>query len=139
MLNQKVDINSKVVDGRWGGVSQQILGQTNLPAATGISVLGTYDLSQYFPNDNYTYEVQMNLSFRTISHGTYASVTIVGEGMIIIHGMAYCMLNSNDVVQLSGIGMVGANKTITISYNAAQGAQIDYLNLVARRRLGTNE
>ena len=136
-LSNKVDINSKVIDGQWVG---------NYLLANNSTAIGTYtvDLSDYLPDDGYDYEVQCHFYLsRSDSNGTntqlrlfdkFGDVNVSGTGCLEAHADGSNFQQSAQC----GIIIVGANRLIYEKIENYKPAYAD-LYITAYRRLGTNE
>lgn len=116
--------NTTKIDGQWVSKTE------TLSTATAV---GTYtiDLSSYLPNDNYNYEVILNVNFRY--HGTKTD-----GSLLLINNITYCINNQGNGSRTNRtIFHIDTQKqfTFSIGINNATGCDIF---AIAYRRIGTN-
>lgn len=124
-LSNLSDVGKKVIDGQWVSKTE------TLSTATAI---GTYtiDLSSYLPNDNYNYEVIMNLLYRY--NGTNSN-----GSRLVINNVRYCINNSGNGARTSRtIFHYDTQKQFTFSIEYVN-ATSNEITAVAYRRIGTNQ
>ena len=124
-LSNLSDVGKKVIDGQWVSKTE------TLSTATAI---GTYtiDLSSYLPNDNYNYEVIMNLLYR------YTGTNQSGS-KLVINNVVFCINNSGNGARTSRtIFHYDTQKQFTFSIEYVN-ATSNEITAVAYRRIGTNQ
>lgn len=133
-LNRKVNINSDVIDGQW--VNNQIVVSTS---AT--TTLTQHDLSDYLPDDNYNYEVIINLYGQNSSNVAVAIGTDIIDNADVSNvdsGLFQLRVSSATTQSVNTFVMpVGHSRYLT-SIASAKPA-IYCLSVLAYRRIGTNQ
>ena len=127
-LANKVDINSKVIDGQWVSETK------TLSTATEV---GTYtiDLSSYLPNDNYNYEVIMGVNY-TVEDVTDSLVSITTS---IISDIPIARGNKAAVkARYTQIIPTGFDKIATLRIESHSMRNFS-LTALGYRRIGTNK
>ena len=127
VLANKVDINSKVIDGQWVGSVMEL---------SNASTTGTYeiDLSSYLPDDS-CYEIMVEGRWYS-SSTDYKSIRVYSD--IFTSECSVEVGNYNRNETLYKTVPVGASKKIILYINGSVETQHP-LTAVAFRRLGTNQ
>lgn len=126
----------KVFDGQWVFLNSKILLADKKASATGEN----FDISDYLPNDNYNYEIMIDISsWGQLESGV--SFTISGRTDVIpvdVHLVKGSGLGTSfhAVFGHSVILVVGSQRIITIKGNNNIGFM---LNLIGYRRIGLNQ
>ena len=131
-------IGGKLLNGQWIGANHDI--------ATGLSITtGTakeYDLSEYLPDDNYSYEVMFTVTGRTgTTSGNAATIRVGLSSTASDNPVVFKQVTraSNYMVNGgNGRVVIGSNRKIYIGNTG--GSTSTNINFVARayRRVGTN-
>lgn len=146
-LTNKVDINSKVIDGQWVKSYIELAKNTQLPVTSEITYI-EYDISSYLPIDNYKYEILVTASMATANINGSLLETWIGS--LIDNSNDFAWLNFGKVVTRTAAFCFDANsiiipvnkhRKIRFIYHAREGGvcQLSTLSLQGYRRLGTNE
>lgn len=134
-LNGKADVDGsnmvnsvKKFDGQWVSSSLKVIE---------VSAIGTYevDLSNYLPNDGYSYEVYYSIYLDTKSTN---SSWIYVNGELAIAGDAYSSTNE-EVKSCNGTFIVGSNRIIRYTISEQAPTVKSRLTAYRYRRLGTNQ
>ena len=134
-LANKVDINSKVIDGQW--VSKT----ATLSTATAV---GTYtiDLSDYLPNDTYNYEVLVSYTIALSSNTTgtrgYITSDVLGEDNYLDIASISPMPTSGYYNRAAGGVIIPAKNSLTFKIGTGKATGVT-LSANAYRRIGTNQ
>lgn len=143
--NTNYPIGGDTFDGRWVNTRFSILSNATLAAKTAV----TYSLSNYLPNDNYTYEVifsggcqsngaKSDLCQLMLYTGT-ADTTTAANGLRLDRAVAR---TANTVLAgASAILPIYPNdKNITVyTIGAVNANKNTYLSALGYRRIGTND
>lgn len=131
-------IGGKLLNGQWIGVNHDI--------ATGLSITtGTakeYDLSEYLPDDNYSYEVMFTVTGRTgTTSGNAATIRVGLSSTASDNPVVFKQVTRASNYMVNGGNcrvVIGSNRKVYIGNTG--GATSTNINFVARayRRVGTN-
>lgn len=132
-LTNKVDINSKVIDGQW--VNKPIVLSTS-------TATGTYnlDLSSYLPNDNYKYDVIFNIKvFRNAVGSSYVYFYTNTINTPTEHGYNIVDIGENSRGASNRfIYPIDIDRQVKLVITTNAMLELS-LTAIAYRRLGTNE
>lgn len=131
-------IGGKLLNGQWIGANHDI--------ATGLSITtGTakeYDLSEYLPDDNYSYEVMFTVTGRTgTTSGNAATIRVGLSSTASDNPVVFKQVTRASNYMMNGGNcrvVIGSNRKIYIGNTG--GSTSTNINFVARayRRVGTN-
>lgn len=131
-------IGGKLLNGQWVGANHDI--------ATGLSITtGTakeYDLSEYLPDDNYSYEVMFTVTGRTgTTSGNTATIRVGLSSTASDNPVVFKQVTRASNYMVNGGNcrvVIGSNRKIYIGNTG--GSTSTNINFVARayRRVGTN-
>ena len=129
-LNNLSDTGKKLIDGQWVIASQTLSTTT---------ALGTYtiDLSDYLPDDNYSYEVMINARSYTDASTPRTWISVINNDMenarmTLLWGGSYARQNESNLIII-----VDETRKMTIEHTDHKWTNFG-LDIVAYRRIGTN-
>lgn len=144
----------KVFDGQWVSSIHQYMANVDMINDTSSTIKTTIDLSQYLPDDGFTYEVYFSWWLNAIAPtnaGEVNKVTVGFEHNIIGDDKIFAYLGRASIYRISSsanlttpnisgtILIVSPERKIrTLLYNDSKGNMADF-SQVAYRRVGSNQ
>lgn len=132
-LVDKVDINSKVIDGQW------VCEQASLSTSTAV---GTYtvDLSDYLPKDGYNYEVLFNIRVERTTTSGYSNIYTTTDLLdsSVANGNAIAIVGVDGRYMANTfVKPVGTKRYCQMIISSTAVTAMNFVAL-AYRRIGTN-
>lgn len=132
-LVDKVDINSKVIDGQW------VCEQASLSTSTAV---GTYtvDLSDYLPKDGYNYEVLFNIRVERTTTSGYSNIYTTTDLLdsSVANGNAIAIVGVDGRYMANTfVKPVGTQRYCQMIISSTAVTAMNFVAL-AYRRIGTN-
>lgn len=132
IIDNKVNINSNVIDGQWVDA-----GAVTLSNATATSMY-TIDLSSFLPDDGQVYEVMLNQQGAYSSADAYSGVQVKSDIIENFVVFGYPQSASRRVAGQIILPVGTARSIVYQIWNHALGSNSG-LKLIAYRRIGTNQ
>lgn len=142
-LNSKVDINCNNIDNQG---EKRFDGQwiSKILALSTATAMGTYnlDLSNYLPNDNYLYEISLNINCSSSSDTSVLTISssVLPSGSTGAAESYYTiMCNASSTYGLNRFNLpIGNDKILTVIISGNSFSKRCIITALGYRRLGTN-